>query len=151
VWKSPNHRDERRRRDPRRKGACGVRCNSRAWLSDSSAARTTRFIRSSSREGVTRCFSGAGGRPSDRFAAERIERRGGKYIRQDAQDEQTMTTQRSFLAPKVVQNSAMDCGPAALKCLLEGFAISVGYEPLRESCQTGVDGTSMNRMEEVAQ
>jgi len=31
-----------------------------------------------------------------------------------------------FVVPEVVQTSAMDCGPAALKCLLEGFGISVG-------------------------
>ena len=28
---------------------------------------------------------------------------------------------RRLLAAEVVQTSAMDCGPAALKCLLEGF------------------------------
>ena len=32
---------------------------------------------------------------------------------------------RRFLAPEVVQTSAMDCGPATLKCLLEGFGILV--------------------------
>jgi hypothetical protein len=44
----------------------------------------------------------------------------------------------------------MDCGPAALKCLLEGFGISVGYGRLREACQTDVDGTSIDTMEEIA-
>ena len=44
----------------------------------------------------------------------------------------------------------MDCGPAALKSLLEGFGIPVSYERLREACQTGVDGTSIDTMEEVA-
>jgi ABC-type bacteriocin/lantibiotic exporter with double-glycine peptidase domain len=55
-----------------------------------------------------------------------------------------------FLVPEVVQTSAMDCGPAALKCLLEGFDISVSYGRLREACQTNVDGTSIDTMEEVA-
>jgi ABC-type bacteriocin/lantibiotic exporter with double-glycine peptidase domain len=59
-------------------------------------------------------------------------------------------TSRRWLVPEVVQSSAMDCGPAALKCLLEGFGISVGYGRLREACQTDVDGTSINTMEEVA-
>jgi ATP-binding cassette subfamily B protein len=58
---------------------------------------------------------------------------------------------RRFLAPEVVQTSAMDCGPASLKCLLEGFGIPVSYGRLREACQTDVDGTSINRIEEVAQ
>ena len=44
----------------------------------------------------------------------------------------------------------MDCGPAALKSLLEGFGIPVNYGRLREACQTGVDGTSIDTIEEVA-
>ncbi|NJK82196.1 MAG: hypothetical protein HC914_21015 [Chloroflexaceae bacterium] len=44
----------------------------------------------------------------------------------------------------------MDCGPAALKCLLEGFGIPVSYGRLREACQTSVDGTSINTLEQVA-
>jgi ATP-binding cassette subfamily B protein len=57
---------------------------------------------------------------------------------------------RRFLVPEVVQSSAMDCGPATLKCLLEGFGIPVSYGRLREACQTDLDGTSINTMEEVA-
>ena len=57
---------------------------------------------------------------------------------------------RRLLVPEVVQISAMDCGPASLKCLLEGYGISVSYGRLREACQTDVDGTSINTMEEVA-
>src|SRR5262249_21047478 len=57
---------------------------------------------------------------------------------------------RRFLAPEVVQTSAMDCGPASLKCLLEGFGIPVSYGRLREACQTDVDGTSIDTMEKVA-
>ena len=41
----------------------------------------------------------------------------------------------------------MDCGPAALKCLLEGFGVSVSYGRLREACQTSVDGTSIDTLE----
>ena len=44
----------------------------------------------------------------------------------------------------------MDCGPATLKCLLEGFHLPVSYGRLREACQTGIDGTSIDTMETVA-
>jgi ABC-type bacteriocin/lantibiotic exporter with double-glycine peptidase domain len=44
----------------------------------------------------------------------------------------------------------MDCGPAALKALLEGFGIPVSYGRLREACQTDIDGTSIDTLEEVA-
>ena len=57
---------------------------------------------------------------------------------------------RSYLAPEVIQTSAMDCGPAALKCLLEGFGVSVSYGRLREACQTDVDGTSIDTLEDIA-
>src|SRR5262245_6752005 len=56
-----------------------------------------------------------------------------------------------FFAPEVIQTSAMDCGPAALKCLLEGFGVSVSYGRLREACQTSVDGTSIDTLETLAQ
>jgi predicted double-glycine peptidase len=59
-------------------------------------------------------------------------------------------TRRHLLVPEVVQTSAMDCGPASLKCLLEGFGISASYGRLREACQTDVDGTSIDTMEEIA-
>jgi ABC-type bacteriocin/lantibiotic exporter with double-glycine peptidase domain len=55
-----------------------------------------------------------------------------------------------LLVPEVVQTSAMDCGPASLKCLLEGFGIPVSYGRLREACQTDVDGTSIDTMEDIA-
>ena len=55
-----------------------------------------------------------------------------------------------FFAPEVVQTSAMDCGPAALKSVLEGFGIPVSYGRLREACQTDVDGTSINTIEDIA-
>ncbi|MCB9421197.1 MAG: ATP-binding cassette domain-containing protein [Ardenticatenaceae bacterium] len=57
---------------------------------------------------------------------------------------------RRFLAPEVVQTSAMDCGPAALKSLLEGFGVSASYGRLREACQTDVDGTSIDTLEILA-
>jgi len=57
---------------------------------------------------------------------------------------------RLWFAPEVVQTSAMDCGPAGLKCLLEGFRIPVSYGRLREACQTDVDGTSIDTIEAVA-
>jgi ATP-binding cassette subfamily B protein len=44
----------------------------------------------------------------------------------------------------------MDCGPAALKCLLQGFGIRASYGRLREACQTDVDGTSIDTLEAVA-
>ncbi|NJA06323.1 ATP-binding cassette domain-containing protein [Methylococcaceae bacterium WWC4] len=58
--------------------------------------------------------------------------------------------ERCWLVPEVVQTSAMDCGPAALKSLLEGFRIPVSYGRLREACQTNVDGTSIDMLELVA-
>jgi ATP-binding cassette subfamily B protein len=54
------------------------------------------------------------------------------------------------IVPEVIQTSAMDCGPASLKCLLEGFGIPVSLGRLREACQTDVDGTSIDTLEEVA-
>jgi len=54
------------------------------------------------------------------------------------------------LVPEVVQTSEMDCGPAALKSLLEGFGIPVSYGRLREACQIDLDGTSIDDLEEVA-
>ncbi len=58
---------------------------------------------------------------------------------------------RPLLAYEVIQTSAMDCGPAALKCLFEGFRVPVSYGRLREACQTDVDGTSIDTLEEIAQ
>ncbi len=55
-----------------------------------------------------------------------------------------------LLVPEVVQTSNMDCGPAALKALLEGFGIPLNYGRLREACQTNVDGTSIDTIEELA-
>ena len=57
---------------------------------------------------------------------------------------------RNIFATEVVQTSAMDCGPAALKCIMEGFGVKVSYGRLREACQTDVDGTSIDTLEEIA-
>src|SRR5688572_31549330 len=57
---------------------------------------------------------------------------------------------RRFLVPEVVQTSAMDCGPASLKSLLEGHGIRASYGRLREACQTDVDGTSIDKIEDAA-
>lgn len=58
--------------------------------------------------------------------------------------------ERRWLVPEVIQTSEMDCGPAALKCLLEGHHVAASYGRLREACQTGVDGTSIDTLEEIA-
>ena len=58
---------------------------------------------------------------------------------------------KRLLVPEVVQVSLMDCGPATLKCLLEGYGIRANYGRLREACQTDVDGSSIDTLEEIAQ
>ncbi len=62
----------------------------------------------------------------------------------------TVEVRRRWLVPEVVQTSSMDCGPASLKALFEGHGISVSYGRLREACQTDVDGTSIDALEDVA-
>ncbi len=57
---------------------------------------------------------------------------------------------RALLVPEVVQTSAMDCGPAALKCLLGGYGVRISYGRLREACQIDLDGTSIDTLEDVA-
>jgi ABC-type bacteriocin/lantibiotic exporter with double-glycine peptidase domain len=63
---------------------------------------------------------------------------------------ETQVSEQRFFAHEVVQTSAMDCGPAALKSILEGFGIPVSYGRLREACQTDVDGTSIDTIEDIA-
>jgi ABC-type bacteriocin/lantibiotic exporter with double-glycine peptidase domain len=58
---------------------------------------------------------------------------------------------RRFLVPEIIQTTSMDCGPAALTALAEGLGRSVSYGRLREACQTDVDGTSIDTIEEIAQ
>ncbi|WP_320671225.1 cysteine peptidase family C39 domain-containing protein, partial [Patulibacter defluvii] len=50
---------------------------------------------------------------------------------------------RRRLVPRVVQTSAMDCGPAALAALLRGHRIAADVATLRARCATDVDGTSI--------
>jgi ABC-type bacteriocin/lantibiotic exporter with double-glycine peptidase domain len=62
-----------------------------------------------------------------------------------------MTSARCcYFAPEVIQASAMDCGPASLRCLLAGFNVCASLGRLREACQTGVDGSSIDTLEDVA-
>ncbi|NTX15956.1 ATP-binding cassette domain-containing protein [Myxococcus sp. CA051A] len=61
-----------------------------------------------------------------------------------------MAGTRRLLIPEVIQTSAMDCGPAALKALFDGFNLPVSYGRLREACQTDIDGTSIDVLEELA-
>ncbi|MGK3964591.1 ATP-binding cassette domain-containing protein [Sorangium sp. So ce118] len=58
---------------------------------------------------------------------------------------------RAFLVPEVLQTSLMDCGPAALKAVLQGFGVDVHYEWLRDRCQTDVDGTSIDALAALGQ
>jgi ABC-type bacteriocin/lantibiotic exporter with double-glycine peptidase domain len=58
---------------------------------------------------------------------------------------------RRFLVTEVIQTSAIDCGPASLKALLDGFHIRTSYGRLREACQTDVDGTSIDTIEVIAE
>src|SRR5208337_4620069 len=57
---------------------------------------------------------------------------------------------KRFLVPETIQSSLMDCGPAALKSLLGGFNLDASYGFLRKTCETSVDGTSIDVVEEVA-
>lgn len=57
---------------------------------------------------------------------------------------------RRWLIPEVIQTSATDCGPAALKAMLGGFGIHASYGRLREACHTDVDGTSIDTIEDIA-
>lgn len=56
---------------------------------------------------------------------------------------------RRLFVPTVVQTSAMDCGPASLKALLGGFEADLDYGRLREACQTDIDGTSIDMIEQL--
>src|SRR5690242_3016040 len=57
---------------------------------------------------------------------------------------------RRLLAPEVIQTSAAASGPAALRCLLEGWGAPVDEGRLREACQPGAGGTPLDRVEEAA-
>lgn len=61
-----------------------------------------------------------------------------------------MIFRRRILLPEVIQTSAIDCGPACLSALLEGFKLHASFGRLREACQTGIDGTSIDVLEQLA-
>lgn len=61
-----------------------------------------------------------------------------------------VSRRRAFLAPEVIQTSAMDCGPASLASVSRGLGVPVNYANLREACQTDVDGTSIDALESLA-
>ncbi|MBC2835013.1 ATP-binding cassette domain-containing protein [Paragemmobacter straminiformis] len=52
-------------------------------------------------------------------------------------------------AVDVLQTSAMDCGPAAVASLLASSGRPIDLSRLREACQTDLDGTSIDIMEQV--
>ena len=54
------------------------------------------------------------------------------------------------IIPEVIQISATDCGPAAIKSVFAGMGVELNYRVLREACQTDVDGTSINTLEELS-
>jgi ATP-binding cassette subfamily B protein len=60
------------------------------------------------------------------------------------------TRQRKLFIPEVLQTSMMDCGPATLKSVFDGFRRPINLERIRERCQTDVDGTSISAMQETA-
>lgn len=60
------------------------------------------------------------------------------------------STHQRFFIPQVIQTSSMDCGPAVLKAVLEGFRISVNYDSLRKACLTDISGTSIDVLEDIA-
>lgn len=62
----------------------------------------------------------------------------------------TAALKRRLVIPEVVQTSAMDCGPASLKAIFGGYGRYLSYGRLREACQTDVDGTSIDTLEEIA-
>lgn len=57
---------------------------------------------------------------------------------------------RPWLAPQVLQTSAMDCGPAVLASALRGYGLPADPEALREVCSTGMDGTSIDVLTDLA-
>ncbi|MBS2016735.1 MAG: ATP-binding cassette domain-containing protein [Deltaproteobacteria bacterium] len=61
-----------------------------------------------------------------------------------------MKTSRRFLAPEVIQIASIDCGPACLTSVFAGYGLDVGYDALRDACQTDIDGTSIDALGVVA-
>jgi ABC-type bacteriocin/lantibiotic exporter with double-glycine peptidase domain len=54
------------------------------------------------------------------------------------------------IIPEVIQISATDCGPSSLKSVFAGMGLELNYRVLREACQTDVDGTSTDTLEEIS-
>lgn len=54
------------------------------------------------------------------------------------------------IVPEVIQTSDMDCGPAVLTAIRKGFGMPADYGRIREACQTDVDGTSIDTLEDLA-
>ncbi|MEO7732453.1 MAG: cysteine peptidase family C39 domain-containing protein, partial [Kofleriaceae bacterium] len=57
---------------------------------------------------------------------------------------------RRTIIPEVIQISATDCGPASIKSVFAGMGLELNYRVLREACQTDVDGTSIDTLEELS-
>ncbi|CAM2066004.1 ATP-binding cassette domain-containing protein [Sulfidibacter corallicola] len=55
-----------------------------------------------------------------------------------------------FLIPERIQNSDMDSGPTALKCLMEGLGVEASLDELRRLCRTAVDGTDASAIGHLA-
>src|SRR5262245_6182880 len=98
--------------------------------------------RSKSRSSVPRPRSSSCVPPADGLPSRRGQRTRKRIM--------ATTPRRHLFVPEVIQTSAMDCGPASLKALFEGVGIPVSYGRLREACQTDVDGTSIDTLEEIA-
>lgn len=58
----------------------------------------------------------------------------------------TRDSSRSIVCSVVLQVSAMDCGPATVTSLPRGYGMPADLETLRDLCNTGVDGTSIDDM-----
>lgn len=70
--------------------------------------------------------------------------------RGSAKKKNTKSKGYTFLAPEVLQISSMDCGVAALASFAQAYGCALSYERLRDACQTGVDGTSIDSLEDVS-
>src|SRR5690606_37845293 len=123
-----------------RTGACRARRQRGARRADSRRAgdRVARSHSVGTRHDRQRGYRSRASQPGDARTA--LPRRAGSERR----------VKRRKLIPEVIQTSAMDCGPACLAALLGGHGVSASYERLREACQTDVDGTSIDTIEEAA-
>jgi hypothetical protein len=57
---------------------------------------------------------------------------------------------RSWLAPEVLQTAELDCGPAALKSVLDGLGVPTRYDRLLQASPVGVEGASVDALEQTA-